>query len=118
MKFRYLADAWKPGCTAKITIAPSGEEIEVATLKGFECIFSNILNISIRFAGIALFVMLLIGALRLMTAGGDAKKTQSAQQTLTYAVIGLVAIIGTWFIFLLIKTFTGVDVLKFEIFTQ
>lgn len=87
----------------------------VVTLKGLECIFSRILNTVIRLAGIGLFIMLLVGGFKLMTAGGDAKKTQAAQQTLTYAVIGLVAIIGTWFIFLLIKTFTGVDVLKFEI---
>lgn len=108
----YLAQAWKPGCYEVI----DGEK--VATLKGFECIFANILNIVIRLAGIALFVMLLVGSLKLMTAGGDAKKVQSAQQTLTFAVIGLVVIISTWFVFLLIKTFTGVDVLKFVIFTQ
>lgn len=114
----YLASAWGPGCTEKITIAPSAEEIEVATLKGFECIFANILNVVVRLAGIALFVMLLVGGIKLMTAGGDAKKAESAQKTLTYAIIGLVTIIGTWFIFLLIKTFTGVDVLKFEIFTK
>jgi len=108
----YLAQAWKPGCYEEV----GGEK--VATLKGFECIFANILNVVVRLAGIALFVMLLIGSIKLMTAGGDAKKAQSAQQTLTYAIIGLITIIGTWFIFLLIKTFTGVDVLKFTIFTQ
>lgn len=88
----------------------------VATLKGFECIFSNILNVVIRFAGIALLIMLIIGGFKIMTAGGDPKKAQSAQQTLTSAFIGLALIIGTWFVFLLIKTFTGVDVLKFQIF--
>lgn len=112
----YAASDWSiNGCTAKITVAPSGEEIEVATLKGFECIFSNILNVVIRFAGIALLVMLIIGGFNLMTAGGDPKKNQKAQQTLTTAFLGLLLIIGTWFVFLLIKTFTGVDVLKFEI---
>lgn len=109
---------WSPECTEKITVAPSGEEIEVATLKGFECIFARILNTVIRLGGIALFVMLLIGGFKLMTAGGDAKKVQSAQQTLTYAVIGLVVIIGAWFVFRLIEIFTGVPVLKFEIFSR
>lgn len=111
------------GCSEEITIAPSipgatGVPVEVATIKGFECIFANILNVVVRFAGIALLVMLLMGGFKYMTAGGDPKKTQAAQQTLTYAIIGLIAIIGAWFIFLLIKQFTGVDVLKFRIITE
>ena len=110
----YLAQAWKQGCSETVTL-PSGEKVEVATLKGFECIFANVLNFVIRLAGIALLIMLLVGGFKIMTAGGDAKKAQSAQQTLTYAFIGLAIIIGAWFVFLLIKTFTGVDVLKFEI---
>jgi len=88
---------------------------EVATLKGLECIFANILNFVIRLAGIALLIMLIVGGFKMMTSGGDAKKAQGAQQTLTYAFIGLAIIIGAWFVFSLIKTFTGVDVLKFEI---
>jgi len=108
----YLAQAWKPGCYEVV----DGEK--VATLKGFECVFANILNVVVRLAGIALFIMLLMGAIKLMIAGGDPKKIQSAQQTFTYAIFGLAIIVGTWFVFLLIKTFTGIDVLRFTIFTQ
>jgi len=101
----YLAQAWSSECVTD----------DVATLKGFECVFRNILGVVVKLAGIALLVMLLVGGFKLMTAGGDAKKAASAHQTMTYAIIGLVAILGTWFIFLLIRAITGVDVLQFFI---
>jgi len=112
----YLAASnWlSKGCST--TVAPTGEPVfEVATLKGFECIFASILNVVIRLAGIALLVMLFVGGFKYLTSGGDAKKAQTAQQTITYAFLGLAAIIGSWFIFLLIKTFTGINVLEFNI---
>lgn len=113
-----LAQDWKTGCYTEYT-TQQGEVIKVATIKGFECIFANILNIVVRFAGIALFIMFLVGGFKYLTSGsGDPKKTQAAQQTLTYAIIGLVVILGAWIIFLLIKEFTGVDVLNFEIVTE
>jgi len=113
----YLAasDWLSKGCSTQMTPAGGGAIVEVATLKGFECIFSNILNVVVRLAGIALLVMLFVGGFNYLTSGGDAKKAQTAQQTITYAFLGLAVIIGAWFIFLLIKTFTGVDVLKFQI---
>ena len=112
-----LAQAWKTDCYSEVVPAGGGTPIKVATIKGFECIFANVLNIVVRFAGIALFVMLLIGGFKYLISGGDPKKSQSAQQTLTYAIIGLIVILGAWIVFLLIKQFTGVDVLNFEIVT-
>lgn len=113
----YLAasDWLSRGCSTIVAPTGGGPVVEVATLKGFECIFANILNVVIRLAGLALLVMLFMGGFKYLTAGGDPKKAQTAQQTITYAFFGLAAIIGAWFIFLLIKTFTGIDVLKFQI---
>ena len=99
-------DKWQ-GCIA---------ETDVVTLKGFECLFSIVLNNVVRLAGLAIFAMLIVGGFKYLTAGGDQKKLQAAQQTITYAFVGLGFIIGAWFIFMLIRTFTGVDVLRFEIF--
>jgi len=87
----------------------------VATLQGFECIFTNITRILVPLAGILLFIMLIIGSFQLMTAGSDPKQAQKAKATLTYAIIGLVVFLGIWFILLLIKAITGVDVTKFAI---
>jgi hypothetical protein len=101
------------GCSQKVDV--NGEIIEVATVHGLECIVQIILNLAIRLAGITVFVMFLIGGFKYLTAGGDPKATQSAKNTLTYAIAGLVLIILSWFILRLISEFTGIDVTLFEI---
>jgi len=88
---------------------------DVATIQGFECLFINIVRILTPIAGLAMFVMLIVGSFQLLTAGGDAKAMQKARSTLTYAIGGLVVFLGIWFILKLIQTITGVDVTKFEI---
>jgi len=108
-------EKWIGDCVVKVTPAPSGEEFEVATIQGFECLFKNIVRILTPIAGLAVFIMFIVGAFQLITAGGEAKQIQKARKTLTAAVLGLVVFVGIWFILLLIKAITGVDVTKFEI---
>ena len=87
----------------------------VATIQGFECIFTNIVRVLVPFVGLAFFVMLIAGAFQFMNAGGDPKAAQKAKATLTSAFAGLVIFFGIWFLLKLIQTITGVDVTKFEI---
>lgn len=87
----------------------------VATLQGFECIFTNIVRVLVPLAGLALFIMLVVGSFQLITAGGDAKQVQKARATLTSAIAGFAAFFGIWFILLLIRAITGVDVTQFVI---
>lgn len=90
-------------------------ENNVATLQGFECIFANILSIIIPLAGLAAFVTLIIGGFQYLTSGGDPKQTQKAQSVITAAIIGIVVILGLWFVFRLLYTITGLNLLQFEI---
>lgn len=87
----------------------------VATLQGFECIFQNILQVVAQFGIILLFIMLIMGGFKYMTAGGDPKASASASGTLTYAVFGLVLLIIIWLIMKFIQDFTGVQVTNFSI---
>ncbi len=87
----------------------------VPTIKCLEAVFANILSASIALAGLALFVMLVIGSFKYLTSGGDPKQTETAQKTITYAVLGIVLIISSYVILRLIGNFTGLDLLKFEI---
>jgi TRAP-type C4-dicarboxylate transport system permease small subunit len=89
-------------------------EEDVVTLQYLEVILKNFLNIAIRLAGLAVFIMLIMGGFKYMTAGGDAKAAESARNTITYAILGLVLIIGAYFFLRLIKEFTGVDVTIFK----
>lgn len=88
---------------------------DVATLKGFEKIFQNVIQLATTAAGLAVFVMLIVGGFKYFTAGGDPQKTAAARGTLTWAIVGLAILIGAWFILLFIREFTGIDVTIFEI---
>jgi hypothetical protein len=89
-----------------------------AKIQDLAIIIQRILNIAIRLAGIAAFVMLIVGGFQYLTAGGDPKKTQAAGSTLTYAIFGLVAVIAAWFILLFIENFTGIKITEFNLPSQ
>jgi hypothetical protein len=95
------------------TCFPSGGVAH--TLQDFECILTNVFNIIIPFAGLAAFVVLLVGGFQYLTSAGDPKKAQQAQGVITGAIIGIIVTLGIWFLFQLIFVLTGIDVLKFEI---
>jgi len=90
-------------------------EGNVVTIQGLECIVKTILNLAVRLAGIALFIILIIGGFKHLTSGGDPKAAESAQKTITYAILGLALLLGAWLILLFVKEFTGVDVTQFTI---
>ena len=86
-----------------------------ATFQDLEDLFARILRLVIQTGGIVTFVFLLLGGFKYLTAGGDPKKAESARNTLTYAILGLVFLILIWFVLLFIEEFTGVTVTKFKI---
>jgi hypothetical protein len=102
-----FADAWSPS-VKDLGLPP-------AQAKDFEKLITNILNSATSLAIIAVFVMLLYGGFKYLTAGGDPKAMDSGKNTITYALIGLVLMFGAWFILRLITAFTGVEVGKFSI---
>ncbi|OGM14921.1 hypothetical protein A3A76_02215 [Candidatus Woesebacteria bacterium RIFCSPLOWO2_01_FULL_39_23] len=87
----------------------------VATIKGFEWIFNNIVTTILGFAGIALFAMLIVGGFKLMTSGGNPEAAQAARKIVTYAVGGLLVIALAFLILVLIQTFTGANVTTFTV---
>lgn len=103
----------KPACAA----AWSGTCVQgdVATIKGAECLFKNLLQVVGWAAGIAFFIMFIVGGFKYLTAGGDPKKAAVATSTLTLSIAGLIGVIVSWLIILLIKKLTGVDVTNFNI---
>jgi hypothetical protein len=88
---------------------------DVATLQGFGCLFVNILSIALQAIGLVMFIMLIIGGFKFLTAGGDPKAVESAKGTLTMAITGLVLAILAWFILSFIGQFTGVNVTSFNL---
>lgn len=89
---------------------------DVAKLQDFEGVFENIVTVVLGFGGVVLFIMLLMGGFKFITAGGDPKAIEGAKKTLTYAIGGIVLIALSFLILRFISTFTGVDVTQFKIF--
>lgn len=86
-----------------------------ATIQDLELILRKVFNYALRLAGIAVFVMFLIGGFKFLTSGGDPEKTKAAKGTLTSAVLGLFLMIVSWLVLLFIQEFTGVEVTQFNL---
>jgi hypothetical protein len=87
----------------------------IATISNLSCLFANVVKYALGFAGIVLFVMLLVGGFKFITSGGDPKAVEGAKKTLTYAVAGLIIILISFLILVLIQRITGVTVTNFTV---
>ena len=89
---------------------------QVATIQSLECIFANVLAVVVPLLGLLAFIMLLMSGFKYLTSGGDPKAIQSAKLGITFSILGLALIIGSWLILKLVGEFTGVsDILKLQI---
>jgi len=111
----YLAQRGPTPGTETVCSDPADPTTCVATIKGFEWIFYNVVSVVLGLAGIALFIMLIIGGFKYLTSGGNPETAQSAQKTITYALLGLVLIALAYLIILFIQTFTGANLSTFRI---
>lgn len=88
-----------------------------ATLSELEDIFARILQASIPFAGIVLFIILVMGGFKYITSSGDAQKAAAAKNTITYAIIGVIIVATAYIIIQMVSYFTGqTAILNFQIY--
>jgi hypothetical protein len=59
-------------------------------------IFASIANVLIFIIGSVSVIMVIIGGLRYVTSNGDSKSTESAKNTILYAVIGIIVAIASY----------------------
>lgn len=81
----------------------------VPTLTDLEGVFRNLVAAVIGVAGIVLFILLVIGGFKYLTAGGEPPKIESARKTLTFAILGIVLIALSFLFLRFIGVFTGVE---------
>lgn len=74
----------------------------VPTLSCLEIVFGNLLFMSSAFVVLVLFIMFVWGAFTYLTSLGDPEKMQSAKNTFTYAIIGLVVFVSAGLILTII----------------
>ncbi|HJX45796.1 MAG TPA: hypothetical protein VJ399_01360 [Patescibacteria group bacterium] len=96
---------------------PEGNEVVdgVLTIQSVEYLFNNIISIALSLAGIVLFILLIMGGFKFITAGGEPAKVEGARKTLTSAIVGLIVIILSFLILRIIQTLTGVDTTGFRV---
>lgn len=88
---------------------------DVATIRSLTSLFENAVNGITAFAGVVLFIVLVMAGFTFLFSGGDAKQLEKAKHAFTYALIGLVVIICAFLIIQLIQTFTGANVTEFNL---
>jgi hypothetical protein len=103
--------AWGGKCVES-QINDRGEVSSVATIQGLECLIANVFIVFITLIGLAAFVMFIIASFRWLTSGGNTKGIETARNTMTFAVIGIVVALSAFIIINLISSFTGVTVIQ------
>lgn len=78
--------------------------------------FGDIVSIVVKnafvLAGIISFVLLILGGFNIIVSAGDSKKTEGGRNAITGAVIGLLVIIGSFWIIQIINKLTGLTLLQ------
>lgn len=86
-------------------------------LDDIEKLFTQIISIAVGLGFIALLTMLVWAGFKYLTSAGEPKAVQSAHQTVTWALLGIVFMAVAWIILQLIHAFTGINVTIFDIKT-
>lgn len=86
-----------------------------ATIRGFEGVFSGIVSVALGFAGIALFIMLLVGGFRYLTSSGNPQQAEAARKTITTAILGVIVVSLAYLILRIIADVTGADIETFRV---
>ncbi len=107
MQFSLLAQGriTNPSIDPKIGTGEGSQVLPV-----FLALFIRLLYIG----GVVVFtIMLLVGAVEYITAGGEKDKTSNAAKRITNALIGLFILFAVFAITSLVKVLFGIDVLNF-----
>ena len=85
------------------------------TLKDLEKVFEKFIGVIIPFGGIVLFVMLMMGGIKYISAGANPRNVEAAKNTLTYAIFGIVLLALAYLILVIIGLLTGADLTTFTV---
>lgn len=81
----------------------------VAKLTCLPAVFKNVITAIFIFVGAVAVILVIIAGFKFIFSGGDAKQVEGARNTLTYAVIGLVIVLLSFFIINIIGALTGAE---------
>lgn len=79
----------------------------IATLDCLPNLLQNIITWLLVFAGIVALFFIIFSGIKFITSSGDPKQVEGARHTLTYAIIGLLVVLLSYFIVNTIFGITG-----------
>lgn len=92
---------------------------DIASIYCIPTLFRSVVSAVIGLAGVALFIMILVGGFNFLFSGGDQKKLEAARGTITQAVAGIVIMTVAYIIINFIGQFTGIrDITIFQIWSK
>lgn len=105
----------KPAEGCVLEVADQGTGVVYKGVPSIGClaqIVVSVINFAFVFLGAAAIIYLLFGAIKFVISRGDQKALQSARNTMTYAVIGVVFILLSYAIIAAISKALGLDLLS------
>ncbi len=103
---------------ALLTIPAAAMAANIAIPKALEktaditTIITGIIRFILITAFVIAFIMLLVGGIRWIIAGGDEKAVEKARNTITAALIGLVVVLVAFALIKLVETFFGISIIS------
>lgn len=64
------------------------------------------------FSGVILFFLIIFGGFTIVTSGDNPEQTQKGTQAITWALIGFLIIVSSYWIIQIIEVITGIDILQ------
>jgi hypothetical protein len=94
------------------TIPPSPAPVQITqpagVLSQIAPIISGAVQILLIIAGLAAFIMLLMGGFKWITSEGDKGKIEGARNQIIQALIGLIVVLAAWGLIILVESITGI----------
>jgi len=99
----------------EIKLCPETEPGRTLCLLTIPNLVSGIIKLILVIAALVSFIVLVIGGIKWILSAGDKAATESARNTITAALVGLLIVFGAWAIVRLIEAFFGINILTLEI---
>lgn len=100
-----------------INLRPAGGQFGSLADITLPSLISALVVLVLVIAGLVAFGFLVFGGIMWITSGGDKAKTESARNTITAALVGLLIVFAAWAIIQLVQAFFGVSILSLNIVT-
>lgn len=96
-------------CLKQVDSGTTASSQKIASLSCIQVVYGNLGNALFVFSGIVAVFFIAFSGIQFLTSGGDPIRVGKARQSLTFAVVGLVIIVLSYFIIQLVARVTGTD---------